>query len=150
MTANLEALEPDACEMASDRTTFQLHYSRAIIRRVFGQVGIGPSEDLDNAYGNLEPVPSDWIHNADPGADASQEDWIECFLRAAVSEAVHEALEWFQVDGRAWLDPHGPMQQRVFDLTDQLGSALHLLHFEAEIINQRRREQVAALETPDA
>jgi hypothetical protein len=34
------------------------------------------------------------------------EEWIERYLAIALDEAVHEVLEYFQVDGGPYIDPH--------------------------------------------
>ena len=41
-----------------------------------------------------------------------------------MNEAVHEALEYFQVDGKPYLDPHGKHDLRIYELVNELTTQL--------------------------
>lgn len=95
----------DGFERASQRTQFQLTYRRDTSRE-FTPSGI-LGEKVDHAYEPGEASTGDWGEPYwDRDLEATEEEWIARFFRAAICEAMHEALEWFQVDGRPFIDPH--------------------------------------------
>jgi hypothetical protein len=100
--------------------TFQLTYARAGIHRRFspGQLS-GPL--IPCAYGSPLDASGSWEDGDDLCFDHPQrteEQWINRYAGYAVNEAIHEALEWLRVDGRCWLDPHGPAKLRIYALTN--------------------------------
>lgn len=74
---------------------------------------------IPNSYRHGEWAPGDWMEDADP-----DDDTLGVVLRAAVGEAVHEALEWLKVGGRPVLDPHGPAEGAVMDAVHALANEL--------------------------
>jgi hypothetical protein len=119
------ALVADA---AAERCNFSLTYGRASQPRELypgGMIG----QPIDDVYHPGEQSSGDWDHDAPDGyydgAVLTEEDFIDHYAGMAISEAVHEALEWFRVDGKPWLDPHDPRAEtaifeRVAELVAQL------------------------------
>lgn len=104
------------------RLSFQLTYARDTTRR-FHAMGI-VGADLPNSYQEGEMASGSW--DQDGMADPTDERALvaEAF-NAALGEAVHEALEWFKLDGQPLLDPHDrgvedDVHAAVRDLTDAL------------------------------
>ncbi|MFY1595525.1 hypothetical protein [Micromonospora sp. WMMD737] len=114
-----EGVEPTA-RAAAERVTFQLTYDRTPTPRRF-EPGELTGPDIPCAYGSPITqsggweVPDDYDHSG-----LTEAEWIDRFAAYAVAEAVHEALEWFRVDGRPWLDPHGRAEQQVHQAVDEL------------------------------
>ena len=100
-----------------ERVTFDLTYKRTEEPRRFDESGIrGPI--LDNAIiASDDEQSGDWDSADwdDLSSDASDFDWLIAMFTAAAYEGLHEALEWFQVDGRPFLDPHSPTGQRALE-----------------------------------
>lgn len=122
----------DAWRAAAERVSFQLNYSRAPEAREF-RPGHMAGPMIDDAFGGEHPVSGEWAQNPPPAwyipesPEMTQADWIAHFAHMALNEAVHEALEWFQVDGRPWLNPHGEHENAIYAATDQLAAALAAL-----------------------
>ncbi|MGI5214882.1 hypothetical protein [Plantactinospora sp. CA-290183] len=130
-------------DAAAARVSFQLTYARSLKRREFmpGEL-TGP--DIPCAYDGEINASGDWNDSRDdtPATDdgGSEESgvaktvfagrdesgWIDRYANYAVNEAVHEALEWYRVDGHPWLDPHGPAEDEIYsavnDLVDRLAA----------------------------
>lgn len=100
---DLNEAHDKASESAAKRVEFRLTYDRTEPRE-FGRTELdGPM--MPCAYGDGRQW-GKWADFDDP--DQSTENaWIDKYARMAIGEAVHEALEWFRVDGKPWLDPHG-------------------------------------------
>lgn len=116
-----------AREAAQAATTFTLTYSK--VERGLTAGGLnGP--DLPCAY------PDSPDHDAATcrafggwsgcfeGDSEKPSEWIGFWLACAVSEAVHEALEHFHVDGKPLLDPHGDAEVGVWNATAELAEKL--------------------------
>ena len=100
-------------EQASARTSCQIRYGRSPVERRFHEFGISGSGPLDSAIepGKICELGSEWaVDFADEaqaaGFDDTSVDWVAAMFSATVIEATHEALEWFQVDGERYIDPH--------------------------------------------
>lgn len=116
---------------AAARCEFQLTYNRADEKRTFlpGKI-TGP--DIPDAYGEDTTYDgtSDGAWFAEPPPKAhraflTENDWISHFASMAIHEGVHEVLEWFQVDGVPWLDPHDRDQQEIiYSLIEELVAGL--------------------------
>lgn len=107
-----------------DRLTFHLTYGYAPDRDFHPGFISGP--DIPNAY-NPTGIPSggEWeMGDLAPDDDATDEQILASFFAAAVSEATHEALEWFKLDGTTVLDPHGEHEALIHGLAQQLGHDL--------------------------
>ncbi len=86
---------------------------------------LGP--DLPNAYGpDGRRQVGEWF-GGPPARSESVEDWLTHFAGMCIAEAVHEALEWFRVDGEPWLNPHGIHQHDIDDLVSELTDKLSAL-----------------------
>lgn len=108
-------------ERAAARVDFRLNYTRLDKPRECSPDAIyGPS--IPDAFGEGtaagEWYAGDCLEVED--LDTSEADWLAHFAQMAVNEAIHEALEWFQVDGKPWLDPHGVHENRIYRLTEKL------------------------------
>lgn len=124
MDRDPDTIEPAAA--AAERVSFQLTYGRSPVQRRFSPGELtGPP--IPCAYGNPLDASGGWTDSSadtpasqdggwydsrdwpdpDDPACRSEQQWVDVFAGYAVNEAVHEALEWFRVDGRPWLDPHG-------------------------------------------
>lgn len=113
----------------AQRFSFQLTYGRSPVPRRFSVDGIsGPQ--IDNAYEPHErersddTAPGDWDSGEWGGTEYPEEEWRAHFFNWAISEAVHEALEWFREDGKILLDPHGPAELKIHDLCSRFASEL--------------------------
>jgi hypothetical protein len=115
-----------AASRAAKRCDFQLTYDRALDRRDLAPgVLYGPL--IPDAYRPEEQAAGEWESPADGDSILTEEGWINRYASYAVQEAVHEALEWFRVDGRPWLDPHGPADNDIYRLVDELVDKLAAL-----------------------
>jgi hypothetical protein len=110
------------------RTSFDEAVAKVDYRLTFG-CEPGPRElrhdtlrgaDMPDAYHAGARVSGEWFGGDVLDDDASVESWLEHFARMAVGEAVHEALEWFRVEGRPWLDPHGVHEASIHLLVSEL------------------------------
>ena len=112
---------------AADRVSFQLTYRRHRTKRRFTSDGI-TSEQIADAYRRGRYSPGEWIHGF-PSNWEADEGWVQWFFRAAISEAVHEALEWFQVDGEPLVNPHGAMKREaaIFGICERFADELYAL-----------------------
>lgn len=117
-------IEP-AAQAAAERVSFQLTYARAEKRRRFTP-GFLDGPDIPCAYGG-ELASSAWEDSGDLGevfADRTEQEWIDRYASYAINEGVHEVLEWFRVDGRPWLDPHGKAEDEVYAAVGELVARL--------------------------
>lgn len=120
---------PMTFEQAARRVEYRPTYASTEPREFFEDGLFGPH--VPNAYHDASDPASpstqcgEWYHGSDiPGEEASQSEWLAHFAAMCVAEAVHEALEWYRVDGKPWLDPHGTHEQAIHgavtELTDRL------------------------------
>jgi hypothetical protein len=121
----------EAAKQAAERCEFQLTYARSAVRREFSE-GVLTGSPIDNAYGGDLKASGEW----DDGDDflvmrSTPEEWITRFARYAINEAVHEALEWFRVDGKPWLDPHGDFEDEIYAEVGSLCDRLAKIRSEA-------------------
>lgn len=132
----LDEAHDAASEAAAKRVQFQLTYDRTDPRE-FGRHEVdGPM--MPNAYGPGQQwgMWSDFDDPAEPTEDA----WIDKYARMAIGEAVHEALEWFRVDGKPWIDPHSmELEAAVMDEVNALCVRLAQLRRETPNDNDPRR-----------
>jgi len=123
------ALDDASAESAAQRVDFQLNYSRASEKREFSQGELtGPT--IDCAYGSKTRQSGGWYQPDDHSyvETARPERWlIDRYAGYAIAEAVHEALEWFRVDGKPWLDPHGKHEGLIHEHVEKLADALATL-----------------------
>lgn len=118
-----------ASERAAARVTFQLTYDRTDQPRTF-QPGALEGPWIPCAYGSTESQPGGWYQPDDdhgddhPDTTRTENQWIDRYAGYAVAEAVHEALEWFRVDGRPWLDPHGRAEDEIHAAVAELAAKL--------------------------
>lgn len=104
-------MSDDTFPGAKSRVSYRLVHGRLPETRDFHRTFLtGP--DLPDALGSEKMAsgtwnqsPSFWV-NGRPLSDTTENDWLAHFLSMAVNEAVHEVLEYFQVDGKPWLNPH--------------------------------------------
>ena len=112
-------------DQAAERASCQVRYARSPVPRRFGDFGLSGSGPLDSAVneGELCLLGSEWgVDFCDEAGvtdpDDRTVDWHSLMFGAAVQEAVHEACEWFQVDGERYLDPHDPeVQTKITNAT---------------------------------
>jgi len=104
------------------RVDFRLTYAETE-PRVFGPDHMeGP--DIPDAFGPPgAQAPGEWyggsvLDTDDPNVPAR--DWFAHWAHMAINEAIHEALEWFRVDGKPWLDPHGRHEATIYKYTGEL------------------------------
>lgn len=94
-----------SAEEAAARVEYPLTFDVLGTSRRFSDTTLsGP--DLINTHDPSTTSSGLWSDFDDPRTDDTA-GWIDKFAAMALSEAVHEALEWFRVDGQQYLDPHG-------------------------------------------
>lgn len=117
--------------LAAERVDYRLTYDRTDTPRRCHSAGInGPQ--LPNAYfgranskDDSEPLGSgDWEDPEHPQDDAPQAVHIDRWFVTAVRESIHEALEWFWVDGETLLDPHGEDEDAIHKLSGSFAERL--------------------------
>jgi hypothetical protein len=108
-------------ERAAGRVNFQLSYHRATETRVFSDDTLS-GEDIDDAYRPGQKAPGDWTIGDGPlnEDENTEEFWVGTFAQAAVQEGIHEVLEWLEVDGKKWLDPHGVHEGEIMQAVERL------------------------------
>jgi len=122
-------------ERAAARCEFQLTYARSPVRREFGPGWLsGPN--IANAYRPGGTSPGEWLDPSDEfmadDPDLVEGDWIAKYAGYAIQEVVHEALEWFRVDGAPWLDPHGRHDDLIYAAVGELIAKLEEIRSEPE------------------
>ncbi|MFE0472733.1 hypothetical protein ACFW2V_14060 [Streptomyces sp. NPDC058947] len=119
----------DAFLAALRRVSFRLTYGKTEGPRRFREDGIdGPHipdafSDGKRQSGDWEQQPA-WVVNGEPTEEATTEHWLAHFFSMAVNEAIHEALEHFQVDGKPYLNPHGKNEEYIYILVNELAANL--------------------------
>lgn len=112
-----------AADAAAARCEFQLTYARSSVPREFAR-GMLTGPNIPNAYGPGTAA-GEWCDSTTDGVvDTDPESWIDRYAGYALNEAVHEALEWMRVDGRPWLDPHGPNELDIYAEVNELCTRL--------------------------
>lgn len=112
-----------AMDRALGRVNFRLTYGKTEPRDFTVDCLWGP--DIPNAFRD-GMAPGSWMSGDYPDfddPDVTEDDWLAHFAQMAVNEAVHEALEWFQVDGKPWLNPHGEHEREIYRLVGDLCAA---------------------------
>jgi hypothetical protein len=116
----------DAFEQAVSRVDHRLIYGRTEKPRTWKREELeGP--DIPDAFHEGKLSPGAWLQQIQISRDEeefSQEDWLAHFLSMAVNEAVHEVLEYFRVDGRPYLNPHGQCEEEIYILVNELAAEL--------------------------
>lgn len=120
-----------ALESAIARCAFNLNYSRAKSPRHFHDDGIS-GDSIDDAFTPGRTAPGDWSAGGNwntfaKDARVPETVWIERFFTVAVQEAVHEALEWFRLDGKVLLSPHAAHEIDILDRSAELAQQLFSL-----------------------
>jgi hypothetical protein len=134
----IEARMPDQAliEACAARTSFQLTYSRAKTERYFHDDGIS-GDNIDDALGS-GTAPGEWSNGGalirwmadDP--ELTEDRVLRQFFTDALSEAIHEALEWFRIDGKTALNPHdGLVETAIYERCSQFAADLWELRKEA-------------------
>lgn len=137
--------EWDALDRAAARVDYQLTYARAKKPRQFHSYGIS-GDPLPNAYygregyarPNQPEVGSGEWDDPDHPTTTDEQKHIDRWFTSAIAEAVHEALEWFWVDGEIYLDPHGPASVAISDLSTEFAEKLLLLKYEIQRLDEMR------------
>lgn len=113
--------EETTFERARQRVDFRLTYDKCDPRDFEVDMLHGPY--VPDAFSENGVQVGEWYQGDGPDYDdpeATEGDWHDHFAAMAVNEAVHEALEWFQVDGRPWLDPHGESERAIYQAVNDL------------------------------
>lgn len=107
-----------------DRLSFHLTYGYAPDRTIGPGAILGP--DIPNAYNPTGPYsPGEWdLGDQALATDAPDEEVLRVAFTSALNEAAHEALEWFRLDGKPLLDPHGLSSDAIHDVTQRMGEEL--------------------------
>lgn len=117
------------------RLSFNLSYQRATRDRTITSNGID-NDNIPNAWnGGRDMVPGEWASFLEDAAG----DLVLHVLKAGVSEAVHEALEWAQLDSKPILNPHGRYENQIHALVGQLMEGLADLAVQAGLDEGDRR-----------
>jgi hypothetical protein len=116
----------DAFVAARERAEYRLTFTETQPREFHPDCLDGP--ELPNARdpGSPQRQVGEW-YQADGAAEDTEDGWLAHFATMCVAEAVHEALEWFHVDGQPWLDPHGIHEREIQRLCTELADNLAAL-----------------------
>ncbi len=100
-------------ERASNRVTYDLSFKRAETPRQFDSYELA-GDQIDDAYAPPgKKSYGGWSCPHFSEIDGNEEAWLQEFFCVAVTEAVHEALEWFRIDGRLVMNPHGKNETAI-------------------------------------
>lgn len=112
-------------EKASERVSYDLSFKRAETPRKFREYEL-TGDDLDDAFSPAgQKSTGHWECPHFMEGDARPpEDWFREFFKVAITEAVHEAMEWFRIDGRLVINPHGKNEMKIFEVSDRFGEEL--------------------------
>lgn len=111
-------------DLAACRVDYRLTYARTDEPRSCHDSGIDGGE-IPNAYYGREGYDGfatgsgAWDDPEHPDSDAPEEVHIARWFETALREAIHEAMEWFWVDGKIYLDPHGEHENAIHDLSGE-------------------------------
>lgn len=121
-----------AAERAAARCAFQLTYARSPVPRRF-RAGSLSGPPIPCAYGGDIDASGHWEDGGDAVFHERDEaGWVDRYANYAINEAVHEALEWFRVDGRPWLDPHGDLEDAIYAEVNALCERLAAIRAEVQ------------------
>ncbi|MEV0453675.1 hypothetical protein [Catellatospora methionotrophica] len=112
----------EAARRAAARISFRLTYDHTSAPRRIG-IGSMSGPPIPCAYGGKVQSSGEW-DAPDDGQPRDEAGWLDQFLSYVVGETVHEGLEHYQVDGRPWLDPHGPAEAAIHAAVDRLHADL--------------------------
>jgi hypothetical protein len=103
---------------------FDLHYTRSETPRTLHTGGIS-GDKVDNAYRSGTLGPGGWEEDTlCHGKDPTRAETLEAFFRMAISEVLHEGLEWFRIDGFPALDPHGDQSDVILEISQRCADQL--------------------------
>ncbi|MBD3004708.1 hypothetical protein [Streptomyces sp. 5-10] len=127
-------MSDDIFRSAISRVSYRLTFGKTPEPRKFLEDGLlGPF--VPDAFQDGKVQAGEWDQKPPFEVDdarIAERDWLAHFLSMAVNEAVHEALEHFQVDGKPYLNPHGKEEEWIYVLVNELASQL------AEIAEKER------------
>lgn len=120
----MSELQTAVAEAAAQRCDYSLVFERARKPRQL-HPGVMIGDDIADAYHPGRYISGQWVSDAPDGyyddKPLTQDDFIDHYASMAINETVHEALEWFRVDGKPWLDPHDPaVENAIFDKVAEL------------------------------
>lgn len=132
---------------AAERVRFDLTYRRERGRRLFQPSGLS-GHDIHNAYRRGGWSNGEWSAEF-PDWDDDSVDWVREFFTVAISEAVHEALEWFRVDGAPLLDPHWKHEETLMQMSAEFAHALYALAPSPNLARSLQADPVTRLLTEE-
>ena len=135
--AEIEGEGAVTLDEAAERVDYRLGFHRLDRPREFGPEFIdGPW--IDDARLEGGKAPGEWYGGNPPlpPEKMTAQDYFTHWVGMAVAESVHEALEWFKVDGKPWLDPHGRAKHAIDRLLDELSVELAAL-VDGEVLDAR-------------
>lgn len=121
----------EAITSAAKRVDYRLTFAETPEPRVVHTYGMdGP--DIPNAYKHADSATTgsggwddpDMFYDACTVPNYTEQDAIERWFVTAVREAMHEAMEWFRVDGKILLDPHGDNEDKIHTISEDAAKAL--------------------------
>lgn len=97
---------PAVAHATAQRCRFDLVFRRSDRSRPIWPGYLG-GQSIDDARRPGCTSPGGWEHIPNSLPDSTNPaDWVDHYAAMAIAQSVHEALEWFQLDGKPWLDPH--------------------------------------------
>lgn len=131
----------DQITSAAARVDFRLTYASTDEPRRCCSYGInGPTipnsyygRGLVPPYQDVEDSSGDWEDPEHPDVDEPEEVHIARWFQDAVRESIHEALEWFWVDSKPYLDPHGVHENPIHSLSEKFTQQLLALREKADV-----------------
>lgn len=121
-----------------ERISFHLTYARDETRH-FNAGGLD-GRQIPNAYWaedrkgiNPKNAPGEWCHDEFWRECVTEKETVRAALRVAISEVVHEALEWFHVDGHVFIDPHGDDEDLIIRMSVDFADTIFALAGDKEI-----------------
>jgi hypothetical protein len=123
---------PPVAHTVARRCRFDLTFRRADRPRPIWPGYLG-SDLIDDARRPGRQSCGEWEHLPNSLPDTNRvEDWADHYAAMAIAQSVHEALEWFHLDGQPWLDPHDDRVTADVDaLVDELAARLAQLRRKA-------------------
>ena len=117
----LKRAEASLLSSVCPRVSFELTYAHEPGRRVTGAGIDGGS--IPDAFNPARTAPGEWCQD-NIGEQNSEHDMIREIFRAAISEVIHEGLEWFRVDEDILLSPHGKHESKILKISSQCADEL--------------------------
>lgn len=115
-----------------ERAVARLRYRLAFTstdRRTFRPDELcGP--DIPDALDEQRMSPGAWFQDFGPDPSdvtVSEAEWLAHFFSMVLNEGVHEILEWYQIEGRRYLNPHGVHAAQIHEHVNALAAALTAL-----------------------